>query len=86
MKLISFDVGIKNLAYCIVDDTNNSSMKILKWDIIDLLNINNKCSFCDKNANTLFYKYKMCKDHKNIKGIFLVLEAISASFCKIKIS
>jgi len=65
MKLISFDVGIKNLAYCIVDDTNNSSMKILKWDIIDLLNINNKCSFCDKNANTLFYKYKMCKDHKN---------------------
>jgi hypothetical protein len=68
MKLISFDVGIKNLAYCIVDDTNNSSMKILKWDIIDLLNINNKCSFCDKNANTLFYKYKMCKDHKNKVG------------------
>lgn len=68
MKLISFDVGIKNLAYCIVDDTNNSSMKILKWDIIDLLNINNKCSFCDKNANTLFYKYKLCKDHKNKVG------------------
>ena len=68
MKLISFDVGIKNLAYCIVDDTNNSSMKILKWDIIDLLNINNKCSFCDKNANTLFYKYKLCKDHKNKIG------------------
>jgi len=68
MKLISFDVGIKNLAYCIVDDTNTSNMKILKWDIIDLLNINNKCSFCDKNANTLFYKYKLCKDHKNKVG------------------
>ena len=68
MKLISFDVGIKNLAYCIVDDSNNSNMKILKWDIIDLLNINNKCSFCDKNANTLFYKYKLCKDHKNKVG------------------
>ncbi len=36
MKLISYDVGIKNLAYCIVDE----NMKILKWDIIDLLNIN----------------------------------------------
>ena len=61
MKLISFDVGIKNLAYCICDE----NMTIIKWDIIDLLNINNKCSFCDKNANTLFYKYKLCKDHKN---------------------
>jgi len=64
MKLISYDVGIKNLAYCIVDDTNTTKMKILQWDIIDLLNINNKCSFCDKNADLLFYKYKMCKEHK----------------------
>uniref|UniRef100_A0A6C0H115 Mitochondrial resolvase Ydc2 catalytic domain-containing protein n=1 Tax=viral metagenome TaxID=1070528 RepID=A0A6C0H115_9ZZZZ len=60
MKLISYDVGIKNLAYCIVDE----NMKILKWDIIDLLNINNKCSFCNLNADILFYKYKLCKEHK----------------------
>jgi hypothetical protein len=65
MKIISYDVGIKNLAYCIVDDTNTTKgMTILKWDVIDLLNINNKCSFCDHNAELLFYKYKMCKDHK----------------------
>ena len=60
MKIISFDVGIKNLAYCICDE----KMTIIKWDIIDLLNVDNKCSFCDKNADLLFYKYKMCKDHK----------------------
>jgi len=60
MKIISFDVGIKNLAYCICDE----QMTIIKWDIIDLLNVDNKCSFCDKNADLLFYKYKMCKDHK----------------------
>ena len=65
MKIISYDVGIKNLAYCIVDDTNTTKgMTILKWDVIDLLNIDNKCSFCDHNADILFYKYKMCKDHK----------------------
>ena len=46
MKIISFDVGIKNLAYLICDET----MKIIQWDIIDLLNVDNKCSFCDKNA------------------------------------
>jgi hypothetical protein len=60
MKIISFDVGIKNLAYCICDE----NMTIKKWDIIDLLNVDNKCSFCDKNADLLFYKFKMCKDHK----------------------
>jgi hypothetical protein len=60
MKIISYDVGIKNLAYCICDE----NMKIIKWDIIDLLNVDNKCSFCDNNADLLFYKYKLCKDHK----------------------
>jgi len=60
MKIISYDVGIKNLAYCICDE----KMTIIKWDIIDLLNVNNKCSFCDNNADLLFYKYKLCKDHK----------------------
>ena len=60
MKLISYDVGIKNLAYCIVDE----KMTIIQWDVIDLLNINNKCSFCDHNADLLFYKYKLCKEHK----------------------
>ena len=60
MKIISYDVGIKNLAFCIVDE----NMKILKWDVIDLLNVDNKCSFCENNADILFYKYKLCKDHK----------------------
>ena len=29
MKVLSFDVGIKNLAYCILEDT-----KILYWEVI----------------------------------------------------
>lgn len=33
MKILSFDVGIKNLAYCIFDSNQS---KILNWDIIDL--------------------------------------------------
>jgi hypothetical protein len=36
-NIISFDVGMKNLAYCIfqVCETN-SKVKILKWDVINL--------------------------------------------------
>jgi hypothetical protein len=35
VKIVSFDVGIVNLAYCIVEKTNES-IKILRWEIIAL--------------------------------------------------
>jgi len=35
MKILSFDVGIVNLAYCIIE-TNENSPKILNWEIIEL--------------------------------------------------
>lgn len=44
MKILSWDVGIKNLAYAIIeftDKTNN--FKIIKWDIINLLDDTIKC-------------------------------------------
>ena len=37
MKIISIDVGIKNLAYCLMD-YNGETYSILEWDIIDLCN------------------------------------------------
>ena len=33
MKILSFDIGIKNLSYCLLD----SSKKILDWGIINIL-------------------------------------------------
>jgi hypothetical protein len=33
MKILSFDVGIVNLAYCIIED-----FKIVKWEVISLVN------------------------------------------------
>jgi hypothetical protein len=37
-RLISFDVGIKNLAYCIFeyDPSNASSLKVLEWNVLNL--------------------------------------------------
>jgi hypothetical protein len=32
MILLSFDIGIKNLAYCLIDTTDNS---ILDWNVLD---------------------------------------------------
>ena len=37
-KLISFDVGIKNMAYCIFDiDLSNNPFSINEWKIMNML-------------------------------------------------
>ena len=40
MKIISFDVGIKNLACCVLDvcQENSHESKILYWDVLNLTN------------------------------------------------
>lgn len=37
MKVISFDVGIRNLAYCVLEGTDRNDVKIVDWNIIDVL-------------------------------------------------
>jgi hypothetical protein len=55
MKILSIDVGIKNLSYCLFEtqtsepETNHN--KVLKWDNIDLSEKNDfKCIEVDKNG------------------------------------
>lgn len=58
-KILSFDVGIKNLAYCLLEYTNienNKKYNILDWGIIDLSDPEevDKCNYCihNKKDNT----------------------------------
>ena len=44
--ICSWDVGIKNLAYCIIQD-NNGKFKIIKWGIVNLSN-DKKIACCEK--------------------------------------
>ena len=37
MKIISFDVGLRNLAYCILEGTSRTDVRITDWNIIDVL-------------------------------------------------
>jgi hypothetical protein len=74
MKILSIDIGIKNLAYVIlecdvIDNKNNTNefkdFKIIKWDVINLCNKLISCNqlSCSKEAkfhkDNIFY----CKNH-----------------------
>jgi len=45
MKLISFDIGIKNMAYCIIDCS--LSINVLDWNVLNLLEIEEPKLFCN---------------------------------------
>jgi len=50
MKILSIDVGIKNLAFCLFEKNVNENFKIKKWDIINLSEEKTlKCVFIEKN-------------------------------------
>jgi hypothetical protein len=52
MKILSIDVGIKNLAFCLFDKSpTNEHFKITQWDIIDISEQENAilCGFVEKN-------------------------------------
>ena len=52
MRVLSIDVGIKNLAFCLFDKSPSlEHFKITKWDIVDISEKedNIKCEFLEKN-------------------------------------
>jgi len=76
MKILSFDVGIKNLAFCLLDVSNNQ-YSIDKWNIINLCDddTNKTCSCTTpKNCTQLakfYYEYEgnivyYCKKHAKL--------------------
>jgi hypothetical protein len=73
MKLVSFDVGLRNLAFCVLEGTNRQDLKITGWDLIDVMaeigGLNKPiCHKCKKpacwNQNHLY----ACTRHKGVSG------------------
>jgi len=69
--ILSFDVGIKNLAYCLMDRDN-----IIDWGIINIdLSIKKYCScnnvaecyYVDKDDNYIYLCKNKCNKPKNIR-------------------
>jgi hypothetical protein len=69
-QILSIDVGIKNLSFCLfeINETNSiNSIKVLKWDNIDLTkqdDIGSKCTYIDNGLE----KKKVVKSKKMVKS------------------
>jgi len=81
MQIISIDVGIKNLAYCIIDinrttDTSDNEYKIIKWDSINLCGEDIKCIILTEKGMICNHKATYSKNNIN----YCLLHAKKSSY------
>jgi hypothetical protein len=73
MKLVSFDVGLRNLAFCILEGTSRHDLKITGWDLIDVMaemggHDKPLCYKCKKPACWMKKDDYACTRHRNQSG------------------
>jgi hypothetical protein len=91
--ILSFDVGIINLAYCLFTKENNN-WKILDWNIIDISERDEKKCHCGAKPSFIYLENYYCKIHcrtleqtKEFNEIFKQLDKTNNNnFCKFIIS
>jgi hypothetical protein len=93
MLLLSIDVGIKNLSFCLFELTNdNETISILKWNNINLGEMNeHKCIAIDKNKqlcnkpskfyNNMFHYYCL-KHSKQLTNYILPQKELKETYIK----
>ena len=60
MKILSFDIGIVNMAYCLMETSDDKKLKILDWQVLNIAGIPD-CSMCKKRAKS----YVPLNNHKD---------------------
>ena len=66
MNILSWDVGIKHLAYNLSEykidlETYKIDLNIKQWNIINLSL--ETCSFCEKDGEYIYLEKYYCKEH-----------------------
>ena len=66
VQVISIDVGIKNLAYCIIEFNNQeNTYKIIKWDVVNLCNDGANVLLCNQSINQSINKSSIKNKNQN---------------------
>ena len=87
MKVLSIDVGIKNLAYCLFDlNTLTNSYEIVLWNVINLCGNEPNCTadLCKQKAKYINDKSTLCLCLKHAKKSTYILPTADLSIKKIK--
>jgi hypothetical protein len=95
MKLVSIDVGLRNLAVCVLEGTSRHDVKIVHWDVIDVLGEKNGvarplCFRCSKPAmwkqpiQDQFACSKHCPAKSNITKTALSKKQIPELQCEVE--
>lgn len=63
MIILSWDVGIKNLAYCMIKKNSDTKFDILDWGVFDLSEDIQKCQFVKRGGNVCCDNARMCFYH-----------------------
>ena len=89
-RILSIDVGIKNLAFCLFEkDINSSYFNIAKWDIINLsqedevqkcLCIEKNGSVCNKDAKYTLNETYFCLKHSKKQNYQIPTSELKPSF------
>lgn len=74
MKILSIDVGIKHLAFCLIDIIDNK-YNIILWKIIDI-STTTKCSQCECVPLFMYNNIKYCKSHAKANSLHLPTKKI----------
>ena len=87
MKVLSIDVGIKNLALCLFDVESKDKYEIIKWDVVSLCNETVVNCSCGKPAKYIYKETYCCKKHcKNLNRHIIPKELELHKLKKIKIN
>jgi len=100
MKILSIDIGIKNLAYCVLEiEENSTTFNIIKWDVINLCGEIPLCQYvmknkkmtkkCDKKACVYRDNIYYCKTHAKKMNCLLETSETkikaSSKLCELKL-
>ena len=86
MKIVSIDVGIKNLSFCLFNQDTNNTLQVIKWDNINLSEkhelLCGDISVCDKPAKFCKDNQHYCLKHSKKHNYLKPTKELSASFLK----
>lgn len=64
MKILSIDIGIKNLAFALIEhEKSNNIFNLNRWNVINLCNNIPSCCLCKKQAKFTKNNHNFCKSH-----------------------